>query len=530
MPSVPSMPSPGATIVAESFGWHYPGRDQPAFTNLTFEIPAGQKVLLLGHSGAGKTTLLHAMGGVIQDADGQSASGLLTVGGANALTEQVPAGLMQQDPESSIVLARVGDDVAFGPENLGVVRAEIWQRVDAALAAVDLDHLPLDHPTDQLSGGQKQRLGLAGILAMQPGALLLDEPTANLDPAGVLEVRDTVIAAQRATGSTLVVIEHRVGIWAEHMDRVIVLGAEGITHDGTPEQVFREARDELIDAGVWVPGFTPQLPQPAPRPGEQLLTGEDLVTTRLLPRKRDIRRRARVLKDSAPAPYPLDLPPVGQVPKLSVRAGEHLAITGVNGSGKSTLALTLAGLLYPADGVVAATGALRAGTAHEKQEPGWDPARWAPQQLITRMGYVFQEPEHQFLTSSVRAELEYGPRQVAKLNRTPLDEGALEALVSSLLTRLLLEGVADANPFTLSGGEKRRLSVATALATAPRLLLLDEPTFGQDAGTWAELVFLMNEQLSSGTAIISVTHDRDFIAALGGRTLELGQGGQRSEH
>lgn len=530
MSSLQSRSRPSAAIVAENFGWHYAGRDQPAFNNLTFEIPAGQKVLLLGHSGAGKTTLLHAMGGVAQDADGQSASGSLTVGGAHALTEQVPAGLMQQDPESSIVLARVGDDVAFGPENLGVVREEIWQRVDAALAAVGLDHLPLDHPTDQLSGGQKQRLGLAGILAMQPGALLLDEPTANLDPAGVLEVRDAVIAAQATTGSTLVVIEHRVGIWAEYMDRVIILGAQGITHDGTPDQVFREAKEELIDAGVWVPGFTPQLPQPASKPGKQLLTSKDLVTTRLLPRKRDIRRRARALKDSTPVPYPLDLPAVGHVPFVSVLAGEHLAITGANGSGKSTLALTLAGLLCPADGVVAAAGALRASTLQEKQEPGWDPARWEPQQLITRIGYVFQEPEHQFLTASVRAELEYGPRQVAKLNRLPLAETELDALVSDLLTRLRLEDVADANPFTLSGGEKRRLSVATALATAPRLLILDEPTFGQDAGTWAELVVLMNEQLSSGTAIISVTHDRDFIAALGGRTLRLGPGGQIDEH
>lgn len=512
------MTGSGAAIVARGFGWHYAGRADPAFSGLDVEIPAGQKVLLLGHSGAGKSTLLHAMAGVAQDADGESATGSLTVGGLDALRARVPAGLMQQDPESSIVLARLGDDVAFGLENLGVPRAEIWQRVQEALAAVGLDHLPLDHPTDRLSGGQKQRLGLAGILAMHPGALLLDEPTANLDPEGVLEVRDAVLAAREASGATLVVIEHRVGIWAEHMDRVIVLGRDGITHDGPPEQVLKAARQELIDAGVWVPGYLPQIPQQLPSPGADLLAGTDLVTTRAFPRKRDIRRRNRALRHSEPAAYPLDLPVVGRVPTLTVRAGEHLAITGANGTGKSTLALTLAGLLYPVNGTVSATEELRAGA---DGTPVWDPARWAPQDLITRIGVVFQEPEHQFLTKSVRAELEYGPRQVARLTGTPLDTEKLGELTDSLLTRLRLHHLTDANPFTLSGGEKRRLSVATALATAPKVLVLDEPTFGQDAGTWAELATLLHELLAEGSAVVSVTHDRDFISALGGRTLTL---------
>lgn len=518
-----SNPTRGVEIAAHNFGWHYAGRENPAFTGLTFTIEPGQKVLLLGHSGAGKSTLLHAMAGVVHDTDGESATGTLTVDGHSVFDGRPPAGLMQQDPESSIVLARVGDDVAFGPENLSIPRPDIWERVATSLDAVGLGHLPLDRSTSALSGGQKQRLGLAGILAMQPGALLLDEPTANLDPAGVIEVRDAVLAARDAIGATLVVIEHRVGIWAEHMDRIIVLGADGITHDGTPDQVLTDARQELIDAGVWVPGYTPNLPTPTHTPGEPLITADNLTLTRAFPRKRDLRTRRRALAHTTqPTPHPLPLPPLGTAPNLTIRAGEHLAITGNNGAGKSTLALTLAGLLYPADGTVAATEHLRAGT--DSNTPSWDITAWQPAQLINRIGLVFQEPEHQFLTPTVRQELEFGPRRAAKLTRTPINEETLTETVNTLLAQLRLTQVADANPFTLSGGEKRRLSVATALATNPRILILDEPTFGQDATTWAQLATLMHNLLAQGTAIISVTHDTDFIHALGGRTINLTAG------
>lgn len=523
MTATSASPQPGLNITASNFGWHYPGREAPAFSGLTFTIQPGQKVLLLGHSGAGKTTLLHAIAGLLHDPDGQSATGTLTIGGQPALQGRLPAGLMQQDPESSVVLARLGDDVAFGPENLGLPRPQIWQRVTEALTAVGLNHLPLDHPTSALSGGQKQRLGLAGILAMRPGLILLDEPTANLDPAGVLEVRDAVLAARQASGSTLIVIEHRVGIWAEHMDRIIVLGPQGITHDGTPQEVLTAARQELIQAGVWVPNYTPHLPAVSPTPGPTLLETNNLTTTRTLPRKKDIRARKRALSTTTdPTPHPLPLPPTNTTPNLHIRAGEHLAITGPNGSGKSTLALTLAGLLYPADGTVAATPALRAPTSDNTTTPTWDPTTWDPAQLITRIGYVFQEPEHQFLTPTVRAELEFGPRRAAKLTRTPINEDHLRTTTDQLLHQLRLTHLAQANPFTLSGGEKRRLSVATALATNPRVLILDEPTFGQDATTWAHLVTLFRDLLTQGTAIISVTHDTDFIQALGGRTITLG--------
>ena len=169
---------------------------------------------------------------------------------------------MQQDPETQVVLSRLGDDVAFGAENLAVPAAEIWPRVREALDDVGLGRLPLDHPTSALSGGQKQRLALAGILAMRPGLLLLDEPTANLDPAGVLEVRDAVGRCLDKTGATLVVVEHRVGVWKDLVDRIVVLQPGSATDsavliDGPPDRVLAEARDMLIGAGVWVPGYVP---------------------------------------------------------------------------------------------------------------------------------------------------------------------------------------------------------------------------------------------------------------------------------
>lgn len=527
----------GARIELNNFSWHHPGRPEPVINGLNLTINPGEKVLLLGTSGAGKSTLLHAIAGVLHDDDGLSAGGTITLNGQDPVEARGTAGMMQQDPESSIVMATIGNDTAFGPENLRVPREEIWGRVTEALTAVGLSHLPLDHPSSALSGGQKQRLGLAGILSMHPGAMILDEPTANLDPAGVREVRDSILAAAEATGTTLLVVEHRVSIWAPYMDRIIVLGAGGtITHDGAPGTVLAEARRDLIDAGVWVPDYVPRAPQNAigetaggdTATGEVLLRAENLSITRAQPTPKQRRARRRTIKrlGNTPAPVPVDLPVLRGGINLTLRAGEHLSVLGPNGAGKSTLALTLAGLLTAPDGTLAATDTLRdhgAGrdSGQNSQRAHWDVPTWTPAQMLSRIGYVFQEPEYQFIRGTVREELELGPRRLAALNRVPLDEDELAARTDDLAARLRLSHLLDANPFTLSGGEKRRLSVASALATAPRILILDEPTFGQDARTWAELVDLIRELLADGTAVISITHDEDYTAALGGKSITL---------
>lgn len=521
----------GARIELNNFSWHHPGRPEPVISGLNLTINPGEKVLLLGTSGAGKSTLLHAIAGVLHDDDGESAGGTITINGKEPAEARGTAGMMQQDPESSIVMATVGNDVAFGPENLRVPREEIWGRVTEALTAVGLNHLALDHPSSALSGGQKQRLGLAGILSMHPGAMILDEPTANLDPTGVQEVRDSILTAAEATGATLLVVEHRVSIWAPHMDRIIVLGEGGtITHDGAPDTVLTEARQDLIDAGVWVPDYVPRAPQndSDSEHGEALLRAENLSITRAQPTPKQRRARRRTIKrlGDTPAPVPTDLPVLRSGINLTLHAGEHLSVLGPNGAGKSTLALTLAGLLTAPNGTLTATDALRNydgnhGGNHGGERAHWDVPTWTPAQMLSRIGYVFQEPEYQFIRGTVREELELGPRRLAALTREPLNEDDLAARTNELATRLRLTHLLDANPFTLSGGEKRRLSVASALATAPKILILDEPTFGQDARTWAELVDLIRELLAGGTAIISITHDEDYTAALGGNHITL---------
>ncbi|MFI7743847.1 ABC transporter ATP-binding protein [Kocuria rhizosphaericola] len=510
----------GARVEARGFGWHHPGRDAPALRGVDLVLEPGERVLLLGPSGAGKSTFLHALAGVLHDDDGLSRSGELLLDGTPPDLARGRAGLVQQDPESQVVLSRIGDDTAFGLENLAVAREQIWPRVRAALDDVGLD-LPLDHSTAALSGGQKQRLALAGAVAMSPGLLLLDEPTANLDPAGVRQVRDAVVSCLDRSGATLVVVEHRVAVWAEVVDRVVVLGHDGgITHDGTPGQVLGAAADELSGAGVWVPGRVPATRAPASpcadgRPGEggePLLSATGLGVSRVQPSARRLRARRRARRRGRPvddAATGRNLPVAAADIGLSLRRGRALALTGPNGAGKSTLALTLAGLLAPVRGTVTAHPDLDRGA-------GPDPLEWSGRELVARVGTVFQEPEHQFLRATVRAELEYGPR----LAGTPVAER--ERRTDELLRRLRLGHLAEANPFTLSGGEKRRLSVATVLATDPDVLVLDEPTFGQDALTWAELVDLLVELVDAGTAVLAVTHDEDFVRALGAEVLELG--------
>ena len=474
-----------ATVEATAWGWRHASRLAWALQDVSFRIEPGERVLVLGASGAGKSTLLQGLAGVLGGDEEGEVQGSLLVDGIPAASTRRRTGLVLQDPDSQVILARVGDDVAFGCENLGIPRAEIWPRVTQALDAVGLD-VPLDRPTKALSGGQKQRLALAGILAMRPGLVLLDEPTANLDPEGVVEVRDAVERMLQAHPATLIVVEHRLDVWLPLITRVIVVGQGGVVADGPPAHVLGVEGARLAADGVWVPGFAPDAP-PAPlsASGEVLISARDLAVARVKGK------------------------PVATGIDLDVRAGQALAITGPNGAGKSTLGLTLAGLLPPAGGAVAASAALAA-------DIGSTPIDWASRDLLTRIGMVFQEPEHQLLAKTVQEELAVGPRALG------MPEDEIAARSEELLHRLRLDRLARANPYTLSGGEKRRLTVAAALATRPRVLVLDEPTFGQDARTWAELVAMLAALRDEGTAIVTITHDLDVARALHAERYELG--------
>ena len=450
-------------VVLRGFGWRHAGRRAWAVRDVDLRVAHGERVLLLGPSGAGKSTLLAALAGLLPEDSGE-AEGTVEIDGLDPRKARERVGILFQDPQTQLVMARSGDDVAFGCENRGVPADDIWARVCDALDRVGFPY-PINRRTAALSGGEAQRLALAGVLALRPGLLLLDEPTANLDPAGAALIR-IAISRGHDPDSTMILVEHRVADALPLVDRVVVLEpGGGVRADGPPAAVFAAHGPALAEQGVWVPGH-PVAPRRAVLPPGDPLVRADAVT---------VRNRLAATT-------------------LTAREAEVLAVTGPNGAGKSTLALVLGGLLRPTSGRVEAA-------------PGGAPATWRAPVLNRRIGSVFQNPEHQFVTSRVADEL-------ALARPAP-------SVVDDLLDRLRLTRLADANPFTLSGGEARRLSVATALASAPRLLVLDEPTFGQDRRTWIELVDLLAGLRDDGHGVVAVTHDDDFVATLAGRVHEL---------
>lgn len=484
----------GARVCARGWGWRHAGRKNAALSDVDLDIAPGERVLVLGPSGSGKSTLMGGLAGLLGGAEEGEATGTLTVDGVAPAEARGRVGLLMQDPEAQVVLARVGDDVAFGMENLGVAREEIWPRVENSLEAVGLS-VPLDHSTTELSGGQKQRLALASILAMGSGLLLLDEPTANLDPSGVAEVRAAVEKVVERTGATMVVVEHRVDVWASLVDRVIVVADGAIAADGPLDEVLEQQGDALRERGIWLPGDdvaaevgpAPEVP-PASSEAAPIARVTDLT----------------IGYDAAA--------PVRSGIDLTIERGVSTCIVGANGAGKSTFALTLAGLLPPLEGAV---------EVETSDGSAGDPHEWSSKQLLGRMSMVFQEPEYQFLAATVAEELAIGPRAAG------MTDEEIAPLVDEHLEALGLTKLARANPMTLSGGEKRRLSVATALISAPELLILDEPTFGQDRGTWLGLVRLLRAALERGVTLVSITHDPAFVAAMGQRVVDLGQVGTR---
>jgi energy-coupling factor transport system ATP-binding protein len=472
------------------YGYRHLIRDRWAIRGVDLVVEPGERVLLLGASGAGKSTLLQAIAGLLDEETGDIEGRLLVDG-----RPPVPAsggqggshtGIVFQDPDSQLVMGRAGDDVAFGLENAGVPPDRIWERVRAALHAVGFGY-DLDRPTQQLSGGERQRLVLAGVLALRPQLLLLDEPTANLDPEGAAQVL-AVLAEQMADRSaTMIIIEHRIGPVLPLVDRVVVIDpTAGVIADGPPHRVLAEHHDRLAAGGVWVDDQLPWAPE------RNFAEGRTLIT---------LDRPRRRYGDGPLLPHPIE---------ATITEGSITAVIGPNGAGKSTLAGMLSGLAAPEVGAVQPGTELLDGLP--SRIAGRPLHRWPSEQLAGRIGTVFQNPEHQFLTTRVADEVALGPRHTRE---------AYARRAGDLLERLGLAHLAQANPFTLSGGEKRRLSVATALAGRPRVLVLDEPTFGQDRRTWIELVKLLAEIADTGTALVVVSHDRLLSAALADRTITV---------
>lgn len=478
------------SVRVRDFGWRHPGRTQWALRHVDLEIPAGQRVLIAGASGSGKSTLLRALAGLSDPQDAADCEGSITyrAAGQPLTGQQVRngTGLMLQDPDSNLLMTRVGDDVALGLENACVPRSQIWPLVRQALDAVDFPY-GVDRPTAALSGGEKQRVGLASLLARRPSFLVLDEPTANLDPDGVVITTTALREVLDDTQATMVIVEHRVSHVLDLVDRIVLLSPAGIVADGDPSQVLVSQQQALADSGIFVPGWRrPSVAQPssvANPVGVPVLAARDVSVARGP-------HRDPVLHDVS----------------LSIPAGTATAIIGPNGAGKSTLAWVLGGLLKPDSGCA---------FAENESKPLH---RMRSKELARRVGSVFQEPEHQFVTNRVFTELAIGLRAAGLPKSTAVQRA------DSLLEQLGLAHLRNSNPFTLSGGEKRRLAVAAALAAQPPVLILDEPTFGQDARSWTTLVEMLANQLVRGTALVAITHDHDLVSALSCEVVVLDHG------
>lgn len=469
----------GASVDIRGFGYHPPGRVKPALAGIDLSIPAGQRVLLLGESGSGKSTLLRAIAGLL-DAGGKT-SGSVLVDEAPVAHANSQVGLLLQDPDAQLVLSRAGEDVAFGPQNRGLAPCAVERRVADALDAVGFPYAP-SRSVQALSGGERQRLALAGVLALGPDVLLLDEPTSMLDPSGAELVRRAVADVAASTGVTVVVVEHRVQNWLSMVDRAVIISPTGVVADGSPEQV----RTSSAAATTWLAADTARAAVPVD-PGVPLVHAKD------------VGYRHRGADGDALADV-----------STTLATGSALQVSGPNGSGKTTLARLLGGLVRPTRGEVRASKSLVGARLRDSR-----PDRWRAGDLAGRIGSVFQNPEHMFLTGNVRSELALGPRS---LGVAP-DETT--TLVDELMERLNLSQLADQNPFTLSGGEQRRLSVAAVLATTPRVLILDEPTFGQDPVTWRELCSLLIARKRQGVGLAVMTHDQEFGDAVCDRSLSL---------
>ena len=516
------LPVAAPAVHVERITVRHIGRRAPALREFSLEWAPGERLLLLGPSGAGKSTLALCLNGLIpHSVEAHWEAGRILVDGQDTrqaslgqLTRKV--GLLFQDPEAQLALLEVDDEVAFGLENLGTPRPAMLRRVPAARALLGLDPARTPPRLDQLSGGTKQRVTLAAILAMGPGALVLDEPTANLDPQGTTELFATLADLCRDSNRSLLLVEHRLDDILALIDRVVVLDESGTgALTGPPREIFERHADTLDQLGVWVPQVA-RLAALFPGAKAPLTIAEaaDLLVTSWPTNQSRHSRESGNPPSSAGAAilaaeqvsyrYTPDGPPALAEVDLTVRSGEFLALAGANAAGKTTLALLLAGALQPTTGRVLLDGR--------------DLLTVPERDMRRRLAYVFQYPEHQFVTGTVQSELLFGLRA-----RGVAPAAAAERALTAL-ERIGLADLAAAHPLSLSHGQKRRLSVATALVTEPDVLLLDEPTFGQDRRYTDELLALLTDLHRSGTTVVVITHDMTLVAEHATRVVALAAG------
>jgi energy-coupling factor transport system ATP-binding protein len=544
----PTTPSPDAPLAApgptltqsptgddvvvdlEHVTFTHVGELRPVLSDLTFKVRRGEFVLLIGPSGSGKSTATLLLNGIIPHTVVGSLGGSVRVFGMDTQTTPVAqfathVGMVFQDPDAQIVNVNVRDEVFFGLENLRFDPPEIRERAREALALVKMLDKENAH-VFELSGGQKQKVSLAAALAMRPGLLVLDEPTANLDPQGMRDVFDTIYRLNRELGITVIMVENRVDELADKVTRVCVLNKGSLVFDGSPREVFHAGHQSRFrEAGMWLPQMSELAleleARLGPLPSFPLTVDEGASLVRELPRAQPSARPHRPpARESVPPADPgaapllevRDLvfaypsgPPVLKHVSLSLQQGGIVAIVGQNGSGKTTLAKNIMGILTPPRGSIALRGR--------------DVRSLSLFDLTQTVGYVFQNPDHQFVADRVFDEVAYSLRVRA------VPEQTVEAKVRDILRQVDLDGRDEESPFGLSVGERRRLSVACMLILDQDLLILDEPTIGQDQSRADDLLRMLHDFCEhTQKTMIFITHDMRLVAEWTHRTVVMTYG------
>lgn len=481
---------PNPLLYVDNFSFGYENSDKPLLNELHFSLRDHETTLLIGASGSGKSSLALCLNGLYPDTVEGISSGDIFHRGKNIQDYQKgelnqKIGIVFQDPESQFCMITVEDELAFTLENRKIAPSEMPERISEVLSAVGMNGFQ-NRKIYELSGGQKQKLALAAVLLLEPELLILDEPTANLDPVSRIEFIQLIKQIQEKQKLAVFIIEHQIEDWLDITDRMLVLGKQGtIIADGNAASIFADHHSLLKKEGIFLPKQFSNAADPYP-----------------IPVKSPPSIKRDVLITIEQMSFHHKKQPILQEINLKIHRGEFVAIVGENGAGKSTLLQLMTGLLTPQKGTI---------NFYDKPVEQWE-----EKELRKRMGYVFQNPEHQFITDTVYDELTFG----MKLNGWSTAE--LNTAATTLLKQFHLEKNKYSNPFSLSGGEKRRLSVATMLDETPDILFFDEPTFGQDAETTRELMYMIDSLRQNGTAIVFVTHDMDIVDTVD-RTIVLYQ-------
>lgn len=489
-------------LVVENLSFQYRTRPDKAIENISFELKPGEMLLIAGSSGCGKSTLARCINGLIPRSYGGKRDGEVRLHGKDVA--QIPlaevsqiVGTLLQDPERQIVASNVYNEIAFGPENLGLSRDEIMERVALAMQRLGLGYLR-DRETFSLSGGEKQKLALAGVLAMNPSILLLDEPLASLDPASAYEALD-IFRSLADEGKTVVLIEHRVeDAINARPDRMMYMEEGQIKYLGPISSLPKEIDHK-------------QVKLPAEWVVERVKERKEIVESVNKPETPE-RGEVMVSFENVAFRYADDLPYVLENVNLEIRHGDLIAVLGRNGAGKSTLIKHAIGLLKPTEGTVLIEGQ--------------DTRKMSVAQIARVLGFVFQSPTHMLYAPTVREELEFGP------NNLGFTKADVNLAVKESLATVNLNGLEDYPPLGLSFGQQKRTTIAAVLAMRSKIMVMDEPTAGQDFANYTHFMDAMCRPINGAQSMLSanfaatlfITHDLDLAITYANRILLVGDG------